>query len=298
MEVVIENRLGRTPTYTNLVISTEDNLTDLRVKIKKNLGLSININRIGISFISSETKKKEYISNTNRKVHQYDIKQGTNLVIKDLGIQLDYRSVYIIEYLGPFLINILFFLYNKSNETTIFQYILFTMIFIHYLKRILESLFVHIFSRDTMPIKNLFINSFYYWVMFGLLGCSNLYTLSFSKSSHFLGSFRYLFIVSFLYSEFQNFRCHLHQKKLKEDNKGERGIPVEGMFYYVSCANYFWEIMAWLSFSVFSNHWTSYLFVVMSLFILSKWSMERHMNYIKTFSNYPRSRKALIPYIY
>ena len=34
---------------------------------------------------------------------------------------------------------------------------------IHYIKRLLETIFVHRFSNATMPVKNLFINCSYYW---------------------------------------------------------------------------------------------------------------------------------------
>ena len=38
----------------------------------------------------------------------------------------------------------------------------------HYLKREFETLCVHKFSNDTMPLKQIFVNSFHYFIMFGV----------------------------------------------------------------------------------------------------------------------------------
>ena len=43
------------------------------------------------------------------------------------------------------------------------------MVLLHYVKRELETAFVHRFSSETMPFTNVFKNSFHYFVLFGFL---------------------------------------------------------------------------------------------------------------------------------
>lgn len=38
----------------------------------------------------------------------------------------------------------------------------------HYIKREVETAFVHRFSNETMPLANLFKNSTGYWILFGI----------------------------------------------------------------------------------------------------------------------------------
>lgn len=53
----------------------------------------------------------------------------------------------------------------------------------HFLKREYESVFVHRFSNSTMPLRNLFQNSFHYWVLSGLLIGYYLYSPGFISPS-------------------------------------------------------------------------------------------------------------------
>jgi len=61
-----------------------------------------------------------------------------------------------------------------------------------------------------------------------------------------------IFLV-FIIFEVGNFFCHVHLKSFRvRDLDTTRGIPRLHGFSYVSCANYFYEILAWSCFALIS----------------------------------------------
>ena len=166
----------------------------------------------------------------------------------------------------------------------------------HYGKRFIESLVVHKFSRDTMPVKNLFINVFYYWILFGVSCGYSIFNDSFKNT---LNPLKFAFFFLFFVFEFLNLQCHLIQKNAKEESNGEYKIlPGVYGFQYVTCANYFWEFLSWLAFSLFANTLNFYVFTICGFAIMTKWALEKHSNFRKMFGDkYPLERRAIIPFV-
>ncbi len=101
-------------------------------------------------------------------------KDTVNLVFKDLGMQISWTTVFLVEYFGPILITVLLLAFREqiygSNPPLLYvQKVGVAMTLIHYLKREYETLFVHRFSNDTMPWTNIIKNSTHYWAIFGFL---------------------------------------------------------------------------------------------------------------------------------
>jgi very-long-chain enoyl-CoA reductase len=93
------------------------------------------------------------------------------VVVKDLGPQISWKTVFLIEYAGPMLIHPLFYILMGPSQKSLVQFVVMAMITLHFLKRELETLFVHRFSHATMPFMNVFKNSFHYWVLPLLIAC-------------------------------------------------------------------------------------------------------------------------------
>jgi 3-oxo-5-alpha-steroid 4-dehydrogenase 1 len=85
--------------------------------------------------------------------------------------------------------------------------------------------------------------------------------------------------------------------KLK--NTGHTGyrIPYGGLFRWVSCPNYLGEIIQWSGWALATWSPAAVCFMLWTIANLAPRAVFHHKWYHGTFSDYPRRRKALIPFI-
>lgn len=224
------------------------------------------------------------------------ISDNSQLVFKDLGRQVEWKTVFLIEYAGPLIIYPLFYhlLYGDVDHNSTQRLLYFCLMF-HFVKRELETLFVHRFSHATMPITNLYKNSFHYWITSGFLiawGVFKEYGVP-----EWTPAYRLFCLALFLYAQFSNFLCHWKLRQLRPPGSKVRKIPHGYGFKLVSCPNYFFETISWVSILLLSMHWTSLLFVIFSVGQMYVWAVKKHKQYLKEFAHYPRNRKAMFPFI-
>ena len=95
------------------------------------------------------------------------------------------------------------------------------MVLGHYIKREFETVFVHRFSNETMPLINIFKNSAHYWILFGVC---NMYF--FLKPSQDVSAGKNVVLAAlFTIFELLNLKTHLILKSLRKEGTNERGIP-------------------------------------------------------------------------
>lgn len=233
------------------------------------------------------------------------VQNGSELVFKDLGPQIGYRTVFVLEYLGPLLILWMYssrpsWIYGDQSTSKSFNRAAFlgTLCWnIHFIKRELESLFVHRFSLATMPFINLFKNCAYYWCFAAVIGyplCHPLYQSPSNQHQIHFGLFL------FLISELLNFAVHLQFRFMRpKDGCHKRPIPKGPLFALVSCPNYTFEVLGWVGFSIMTQLFFSYVFTLAGLFLMTQWALKKHHNYIKTYGMEYKilGRRAIIPLV-
>jgi very-long-chain enoyl-CoA reductase len=265
------------------------NLIKDSFKITKNSdSLILILNRFNVN--------KEEELNPNNKLDDYKINDNDILTIKISGESLPLilnRNAITIAYLGPIVVFVyLSFKFGLTNFDAVHAVILFISNF-HYIRRVLETQ-IDVRATDTIDVLKAFSLSFYYWFLYGYLVGVNIFSPDFNSS---FGLDKIVYAILFLISEFNNYMCHNILRDLKVVNKGKRGIPTGNMFKYVSCANYFWEILSWVFFWLIANTMTSALFILWSIISMTYLAVSKHNNYVSNFDNYPKNRTAIIPFI-
>jgi protein-S-isoprenylcysteine O-methyltransferase Ste14 len=82
-----------------------------------------------------------------------------------------------------------------------------------------------------------------------------------------------------------------------ETPKGEYRIPRGGLFERVSSPNYLGEILEWLGFAIASWSPAGALFALWTFANLAPRAISNHRWYRQQFPDYPKERKALVPFV-
>jgi very-long-chain enoyl-CoA reductase len=235
--------------------------------------------------------------------------KGGQLFFRDLGPQVGWTTVFLTEYAGPLIIYVIFYMrpsliYGQNASSSRYELAANVACLCwvgHYAKRLLETLFVHRFSHATMPIRNIFKNSGYYWGFAAFVAYFNNHPL---YTPPIFGNVQlYVGLAGFILCELGNLSIHVALRNLRPPGSKERRIPHSTsnpftlLFNFVSCPNYTYEFGSWISFSVLSQSLPALIFSIVGMAQMTQWAIGKHKNYRSEFKDYPRQRKSILPFL-
>ncbi|OJD14496.1 hypothetical protein AJ78_05146 [Emergomyces pasteurianus Ep9510] len=249
-------------------------------------------------------------NNSDATIYSTGLRNQSVIYVKDLGAQLSWRSVYLIEYFGPIFIHPIFLLpslrptiYRTSNPppVTNYQLLFCTLIILHFVKRELETAYVHRFSRATMPALFVIRNSAHYWLLSGLNVAYWVYAPTSKAAATTIESANplllYTGLVLFIFGQLANLNAHIVLRNLRQPGTNERGIPSGFGFKWVTCPNYLFETIAWVGMYLVSGlSWSMVLFITVACAPMITWAKMKERSYRKEFGDkYKKKRFAMLP---
>ena len=150
---------------------------------------------------------------------------------------------------------------NVDWKPSLCQDIAFKMGLGHFIKRFIECIFVHFYSKPTKSLNKIVEEMGYFWLFFGIFVPFYLLHPAYTSDAFWsrwfgfdsLVNLKYIYYVLtgiFILVEIMNLLCHLHLKSFRKgDHDYTRMIPRFHGYSFITSANYFWEFIAWLSFA-------------------------------------------------
>jgi Predicted membrane protein len=198
----------------------------------------------------------------------------------------------------PYIYRVEPFVYKSEAETPMsqVQWLLFALFHIHFLKREYETIFVHKFSANTMPARNIFRNSAFYWFLAGLLCAVDIYAPGNLADRNELGLLDYAGIAIFAIGETCNWIVHQHLASLRKPGGTERGIPNCIGSNWVTSPNYMFEVLAWVGVILVSRSWAVVVFICTGIIYMRAWSRDKEKALRKEFGDrYKKKRYTMLP---
>lgn len=187
----------------------------------------------------------------------------------------------------------LFFVSPKS----IFSAVLIIYFFIHYFQR---TFIFPLLMRGAKPTKFIpFLLALIFCTLNGYLQCGFL-------SWHFspdINDKKFIILFSlgsiiFFIGMFINIHSDHLLRNLRKPGETGHKIPRGGFFNYVSSANFFGEILEWFGFAMASAFsLPTCAFAFFTFCAIGTRGQQHHRYYLQKFKDYPKNRKAVIPFI-
>lgn len=212
------------------------------------------------------------------------------------GPMMSNRLGWFVMEIPSFLI-ILYFYVRSNNITSVYLNVVFLLWLFHYLHRALIFPFMTRTRGKKIPVFIVIMGMFFNFVNATLNG----YYMAFFFDGQVVTSVMAVRLSAglllFITGMYINIRADYMLINLRKSVENGYKIPRGWLFEYVSCPNYLGEMMEWLGFAILAWNLPALSFFVWTVANLLPRSIANHRWYYEYFPDYPRGRRAVIPFI-
>ena len=197
----------------------------------------------------------------------------------------------------PSLLIMIFFCYKtyyeNNNNVSIF---LMSCWILHYFNRAIIFPLRTKTADKKMPVSIVFSAIFFNYVNAFLNGYFFLNLANYS-TQHFSSPVFLIGLILFLVGMIINNYSDSFLINLRKPGQTDYTLPTGFLFNKISCPNLFGEMIEWIGFALMAQHLPALSFAVWTICNLLPRAISHHKWYLQHFPDYPKNRKALIPFL-
>lgn len=188
--------------------------------------------------------------------------------------------------------SLIYFHYEKMSS--IANYVLIISFIFHYIQR---SFIYPLLMKAGRPMPILTcLSAFLFCAGNGFMQIRHIIFTNYDSNEHLKLRFN-IGIILYVVGLIINIHSDSILRNLRKPNETGYKIPTGGIYNYVSCGNYFGEILEWFGYALACNSIAGLAFFILTVANIGPRAIEYHRWYKKKFVDYPKSRKALIPFL-
>ncbi len=193
---------------------------------------------------------------------------------------------------------VLYLFFAGSGEKNFTVYIILGLWMLHYIHRTLIYPFRTRTRGKKMPVL-IALSAFFFQMVNGFFNGwfwgneGSYYPETWIKDPRFI-----IGLIIFLIGLGINFWADKKLLSLRKPGETTYKIPFGGLFTWISCPNFFGEIIEWLGFAILCWNLPALSFFIWTAANLIPRAWAHHKWYQSHFSDYPKGRKALFPYLF
>uniref|UniRef100_A0A7E4UTA9 3-oxo-5alpha-steroid 4-dehydrogenase (NADP(+)) n=1 Tax=Panagrellus redivivus TaxID=6233 RepID=A0A7E4UTA9_PANRE len=187
-------------------------------------------------------------------------------------------------------------IYYHGENMNISKSIAMIMFVGHYVQRTLVYPFLIKGGKPTTPI--ILICAWFICVWNGFLQGYYYVIYADFDENHAYSPISLFGILVFVIGMTTNIHSDSILRNLRGPGEVDYKIPHGGLFDWVSCGNYFGEIMEWLGYAIFCRSLPALGFALFTMANIAPRASQYHQDYQKKFPEYPKERRILAPFLY
>ena len=199
---------------------------------------------------------------------------------------------------APAVVVLAVFYFFGSNSSSLVPAVFFSLWQLHYVHRAFVFPFRKRGGQKPMPVL-MVLFGFAFNVVNGSLQGYYLFSLADFYSFTWLIDPRFLVGITVFFS---GFVINIHSDNvlflLREHLQSGYGIPMNGLFKWVSAPNYLGEILEWIGWAIATWSLVGAAFAFWTAANLVPRAISNHRWYHRTFADYPKERRILIPFLF